>query len=407
MTVPNGTFVRVELNDNNEVWAVGFDSRPVFEVPAELILKAYESSKCIQKIGDGEWKLRNHKEWDKALEEYKKSLEPVDSAAHPIKIDSDGMFDIPTEHSEIVQFIKNSYSLKPARLKIDELRWRFATRAILRGENLLIRGDAGCGKTMLAHALKDVFKRPFFYFNLGATQDARSTLIGNTHFKKEQGTYVSEALFVKAIQTTNAIILLDELTRAHPDAHNILMSVVDQRQRYLRIDEHPDSPTINVAKGVTFLATANVGSEYTATRTMDRAFSDRWTTIMMDNLSLEQEKELLTEMFPQVDPFDIDAIAQIADQTRQDVKDVRSRFSTIISTRVTTELVSLLYDGFTLSEAAQVKIYPLYSDAGGETSERTQVAQIVQQFVRDPATMLANDPFANGDPNSGRAKPWV
>lgn len=407
MSVPVGTLVRVELNDNNEVWAVGFDGLPIFEVPSDLILSAYEKKKCIKKTTDIGWILVPQKEWDKAHTEYKESLKSVEKTVHPIKLDADGIIEIPTEHADIVKFIKNSYSFKPARLKIDELRWRFAVRAIVRGENLLIRGDAGCGKTMLAHAMKDVFQRPFFYFNLGATQDARSTLIGNTHFKKEQGTYVSEALFVRAIQTKNAIILLDELTRAHPDAHNILMSVVDKRQRYLRIDEHPDSPTIHVADGVTFIATANVGSEYTATRTMDRAFSDRWTTIMMDNLSLEQEKELLTEMFPFVDPFDIDAIAQIADQTRQDVKDVRSRFSTIISTRVTTEIASLLYDGFSLSEAAQVKIYPLYSDAGGETSERTQIAQIVQQFVRDPATMLANDPFANGDPNAGRTKPWA
>ena len=56
----------------------------------------------------------------------------------------------------------------------------------------------------------------------------RATLIGNTHLDKEKGTYFSEALFVKAIQTENAVILLDELT-GPSDAWNIWMTVLDPR----------------------------------------------------------------------------------------------------------------------------------------------------------------------------------
>ncbi|KKK43037.1 hypothetical protein LCGC14_3169070, partial [marine sediment metagenome] len=100
-------------------------------------------------------------------------------------------------------------------------------------------------------------------------------LIGNTHYDNSAGTFFGEALFVKAIQTPGAIILLDELSRAHDDASNILMTVLDENQRYLRIDEMPETPTIAVAEGVVFLATANVGNEYTGTRVMDRALLDR------------------------------------------------------------------------------------------------------------------------------------
>jgi MoxR-like ATPase len=114
-------------------------------------------------------------------------------------------------------------------------------------------GPSGCGKTLAAQSVAEVLDgRQFFYFNVGATQDPRSTLIGNTHYSKDKGTFVAEALFVKAIQTPNAIILLDELTRGHADAWNILMTVLDENQRYLRIDEMPNTPTIKVANGVTF-----------------------------------------------------------------------------------------------------------------------------------------------------------
>ena len=123
-------------------------------------------------------------------------------------------------------------------------------------------------------------------------EDPRSTLIGNTHFNKSDGTDFSESTFVKAIQTENAVILLDELSRAHPDAWNILMTVLDPGQRYLRLDEADGSPTINVAKGVCFIATANIGNEYTSTRVMDKALLDRFIVIEMD--MLEKQDEVVT-----------------------------------------------------------------------------------------------------------------
>ena len=88
-------------------------------------------------------------------------------------------------------------------------------------------GPAGSGKTEAAKALPTATDRPFFYFNLGATQDPRSTLIGNTHFKNNE-TLFDESAFIKAIKTDNAVILLDELSRAHPEAWNILMTVLEE-----------------------------------------------------------------------------------------------------------------------------------------------------------------------------------
>ena len=266
---------------------------------------------------------------------------------------------------------------------MNELKWKYLVRSGVRGKNIMMTGPAGCGKTMAAKALVNSLDRPDFYFNLGATQDPRATLIGNVHFEKKSGTYFSESVFVKAIQTPNAVILLDELSRAHPDAWNILMTVLDYGQRYLRLDEQDGQSTIKVADGVTFVATANIGNEYTSTRVMDKALMDRFTIVEMDVLNESEENELLTYMFPNVDSSVLSSVAKIANLTRVESKSDTARINTGISTRTTVELSGLLYDGFSLQEASEVSIYPQYDDAGGVDSERTFVKQIVQKFCDD------------------------
>ena len=291
--------------------------------------------------------------------------------------------EVPTDHEEVLNFIHNSYSLKPRGLVMKELKWKYLVRSAVRGKNIMMTGSAGCGKTMAAKALVNSLDRPDFYFNLGATQDPRATLIGNVHFNEGEGTYFSESLFVKAIQTPNAVILLDELTRAHPDAWNILMTVLDYGQRYLRLDEQNEQKTIKVAPGVTFIATANIGNEYTATRVLDKALMDRFTIVEMDILNEEEEFGLLQYMFPNVDTTLLGNVSKIAHMTRVNSSSDDARIGSGISTRTTVELSGLLYDGFSLEEASEVSIYPQYSEDGGVDSERTFVRQIVQKFCDD------------------------
>ncbi len=367
----NQTKYKVELLEGRYI-LLDVTGEIVKKVPGKLYSqlkkKAVESNNSLEYTGTT-WRQVSMTQYDKAVKEYKK--------------EQNAQKGVPKEQQVIMNMIHSSYDLKPIGLKMNELKWKYLIRSAVRGKNIMMTGPAGCGKTMAAKALVNGLDRPDFYFNLGATQDPRSTLIGNVQFNKEDGTYFSESLFVKAIQTPNAVILMDELSRAHPDAWNILMTVLDQGQRYLRLDESQGQETITVAKGVTFIATANIGNEYTSTRVMDKALMDRFTIIEMDLLDKYEESELLQYMYPGVSSDQLDNVAEICSSTRIESQSETARVESGISTRTAVEVAGLLYDGFSLAEASEITIYPQYSKDGGVDSERTFVKQLVQKFCDD------------------------
>ena len=360
----NGKYMAYDSDGNDWTSEVGYGGRK----------RACEQGMALERRVN---KSGNYFWWKVPMAEFNNQEIAVVEPSEPISID------VPTEHTEVMNFIHNSYGLKPRGLMMKELKWKYLVRSAVRGKNIMMTGAAGCGKTMAAKALVNALDKPDFYFNLGATQDPRGTLIGNTHFEDGKGTYFSESLFVKAISTPNAVILLDELSRAHPDAWNILMTVLDYGQRYLRLDEKDGQSTIKVAENVTFIATANIGNEYTSTRQLDKALMDRFTIVEMDLLNESEESDLLNYMFPNVDSTVLGNVAKIASLTRSESSSDTARIPSGISTRTTVELCGLLYDGFSLEEAAEVSIYPQYDNTGGVDSERTFVKQIVQKFVSD------------------------
>tara|TARA_R110002167_G_scaffold76894_1_gene213821 strand:+ start:77 stop:1249 length:1173 start_codon:yes stop_codon:yes gene_type:complete len=367
---PVGTIVKIEMSGNR---FNAFDkdgnkwTHAIITSTRKSTYKANKALEMREKNGRTYW--------------WKVPMERFESVSHIPATPSE--VEVPDGHAEIMEFIGNSYKLKPEGLIMKELKWKYLIRSAVRGKNIMMTGQAGCGKTLAAKALVNALDRPEFYFNLGATQDPRSTLIGNVHYNKVNGTYFSESLFVKAIQTENAVILLDELTRAHPDAWNILMPVLDQGQRYLRLDEADGQQTINVANGVTFVATANIGNEYTATRQLDKALMDRFTVIEMDLLNQEEELGLLKYMFPTVEESMLSNVSNITSLTRVEAESENARITSGVSTRTSVEIAGLMFDGFSLIEAADITIYPQYDSTGGVDSERTFVKQIVQKFVSD------------------------
>ena len=292
---------------------------------------------------------------------------------------------------------KHTLLAKPDDFIISDLKWKYLMRCINKGKNLMFVGPAGTGKTQVVFKAAEQLNKKIFYFNLGSTQDVRSSLIGNTFFK--DGTYFEESSFITALKTPGSVILLDELSRANPEAWNILMPVLDANIRKIRLDEKDGSPEVPVAEGVSFIATANVGFEYTSARMLDRALVDRFSVIEMDVLNKDEEMKLLSIKHPSLNPIMNEALCDISDKIKSECKRENAKLSSTLSTRILIEAAEMIIDGFDLGEIAELILYPQYSDDGGGESERIYMRQLVQKYVQkgNKKDLFTDDDFRDLD----------
>ena len=164
---------------------------------------------------------------------------------------------------------------------INDLKKDICEELVKMDKNVLITGSTGSGKSSFCLEVAKTLNMKPFMFNIGSTQDARLSLVGSHELKNGETNFVYSS-FVKAIQEPNSLIILDELSRGSDDAFNILFPLLDFRKT-LEIDE--TNEIVHVAEGVRFIATANIGSEYSATRSLDRALEDRFMTFNLDEIS--------------------------------------------------------------------------------------------------------------------------
>lgn len=293
--------------------------------------------------------------------------------------------------------IRNCISLKPNGLIISDLKWRYLVRAVLRSKNVMMIGESGTAKTMTAICVAKALNRPFEKFNIGSTDDARATLIGNTSYKKEIGTIFHKSTFVNAITTPNTIVLLDELTRGTHSAWNILMSVIDQTQRYLRLDENEGGETIKVADGVSFIATCNRGNEYTSTKVIDKALNRRFPIkLEMPSLNGKELNQLFDILFHSRTDDEkklMKTLSKISDDLIAQCKLEDAPISSFISAANIIEMCELVMDGFTLTEIAEAAIYPEYQNDGGADSERSFCQSIIQKYLPNDSKTPIHDPL--------------
>jgi len=160
-------------------------------------------------------------------------------------------------------------------------------------------------------------------------------------------------------------------------ANNILFPALDNR-RYLPIDiaHTEDDQRVEVHPDTVFIATANIGSEYSGTNALDRALLDRFFPVETQYPSEKDEIKVLM-IRTGIEQVSAKAIVKVANQVRKQYKE--QELSTTISVRHTLQTASLVVDGFDLTNAMQAVVMPLFEDGIGN-SERAKIKSIIAAY---------------------------
>jgi nitric oxide reductase NorQ protein len=233
-------------------------------------------------------------------------------------------------------------------------------------------GPSGTGKTELVLLACKKLGLECNVYDMGSMYDPVSGLLGVHRLQKGGESVFDYAKFTQDIQKPG-VILLDELSRAPVTTNNILFPCLDSRRMLpVEMAGGEDLRSIAVHPECVFVATANVGAEYTGTMSLDRALVGRFFPLELDYMPLECEVQVLTKRCG-ILPADAENIANVAGTVRSLYG--KQEISCTISTRETLAAARLVADGWTSLEAMELTFLPLFEGTRTE-GERGVVAKI-------------------------------
>jgi len=215
----------------------------------------------------------------------------------------------------------------------------------------MLLGPTGVGKTELVKNIADSLGLPLTIFDMGTMSDPIMSLVGTHTITVVDGNTTSEFVasrFSEVIQKPG-IILLDELSRAVVTANNLLFPCLDFRRELPMEYCFHNCETVKVHPECVFIATANVGSQYTGTHKLDRALLDRFVLIEVDPLNEEMTEQVITHYAKSVSKEKVKTIVDIYNRINQSHEEFRVNFS--LSIRHLKNIADLVSDGFTIYDS--------------------------------------------------------
>lgn len=242
--------------------------------------------------------------------------------------------------------------------------------------NALITGPTGCGKTELAQHIAAVQKRPFFCAIVSQLIEPID-LLGSKGVANGQ-TFFRESMFVKSIETDNSVVCLDEINRCSASLLNILIPLLDHRGSMF-VEELDRE--IKVGKNVMFIATANIGSDFSGTYRLDEAIVSRFPYRFESTFLEEDDEAKMLEAKTNCGGENARLLAKLGATLRSKAQGFGGTLSRLVSTRQLIATAELCSVGMSINDALESTIIPLYDDEGGTNSERAQCLQTVQLIV--------------------------
>ena len=266
----------------------------------------------------------------------------------------------------------NAPTIEGEGFHIADKDWYLLVRNIKSKVNTMMVGPSGTGKTELVLLACKKLGLECNVYDMGSMYDPVSGLLGVHRLQKGGESVFDYAKFTQDIQKPG-VILLDELSRAPVTTNNILFPCLDSRRMLpVEMAGGDELRSIAVHPDCVFIATANVGAEYTGTMSMDRALVGRFFPLELDYMPLDSEVQVLTKRCG-ILPADAENIANVAGTVRSLYG--KQEISCTISTRETLAAARLVADGWSSLEAMELTFLPLFEGTRTE-GERGMVAKI-------------------------------
>ena len=250
--------------------------------------------------------------------------------------------------------------------------WHLLIRNITKKVSTMMIGPSGSGKTELVMLACRKLGIDCSVYDMGSMYDPVAGLLG-VHRLQQGGVSVFDyAKFTQDIQKPG-VVLLDELSRAPVTTNNILFPCLDSRRSLpVEMAGGDGMRSIAVHPDCVFIATANVGAEYTGTMSLDRALVGRFFPLELDYMPCTEEAKVLTKRCG-IGAQDAANIVAVAETVRSLY--AKQEISCSISTRETLQAGQLVSDGWTALEAMELTFLPLFE--GSKTDgERSIVSKI-------------------------------
>lgn len=255
---------------------------------------------------------------------------------------------------------------------IEPKDWYLLIRNIQQKVNTMMIGPSGSGKTELVMLACRKLGIDCSVYDMGSMYDPVAGLLGVHRLQKGGESVFDYAKFTQDIQKPG-VVLLDELSRAPVTTNNILFPCLDSR-RMLPVEMAGGDAirSISVHPDCVFIATANVGVEYTGTMSMDRALVGRFFPLELDYMPCTEEAKVLAKRC-NLNASDSANIVAVAETIRNLYE--KQELSCSISTRETLMAGQLVADGWTALEAMEMTFLPLFEGTTTD-GERSIVSKI-------------------------------
>ena len=234
---------------------------------------------------------------------------------------------------------------------VQEAVHKLLKRNVQKTVNTMLLGPTGVGKTELVANIARELGVSLTIFDMGTMTDPIMSLVGSHIVEVENGVTKStfkRSRFSEVIQQPG-IVLLDEISRASAAANNLLFPCLDFRRTLAMEYDFTDSTPVNVHPECVFIATANLGSQYTGTHKLDRALVDRFMVMEIDPLNKSNITTIVQHNYPSLKKKQVTSIVNCYEAINIAHDEYKISFN--MSIRHLKLICDMVCDGFTIYDS--------------------------------------------------------